>query len=711
MSLFYKINKLSDLEDIPRDSNGNYLFENVLFEDDGNEFLNFDFSNATFIDTDFVNLYMEGFNFENATFENVNIENCIVFRNNFKNATLTNVLFDETNIDYCNFTNATLNNVSIRGGLHGNNIFKGVKLDKNTNYYLLNNNPEIKTEIKKANFIKNFDFDKCKIPSNVPKYQNIPKKLFKKKSSPYLVHFEEYNGIMYPIVIIPKGTVLYSYANAGKHSSNINLSNKELNYYLHLVNKDTNESSIQYEDRKYFYPIPYAAYGVKGLGKKYNMCNIVSTTDDIRLLCLIAPSPLIRSNMYVDHESQELRCPITANPSTDVSFNYAFLYTNTCKGATYDLCLTEELMKDMNLQGSIAIAKQDSISTGPLWRKLMYEKDGKIPKNILKQILYKSCFTSEELKNTDQVGGDGEIEEGEEPEYENNEDDKYENNEEDDDEDEEYVDENVDVFNINRIYGVPEIVICPLKTQYYEHINTEKDALRDMIDAKHYEYMNYKPIDIVPIDQLDYTIKNLRENIVENKQCLLFHFYKPHMNQEYPYIRPITLASDILNLENDIDIDLEKSYSKNKPEHTVFESFIYNIKYNNYVDHIYNFLIENPSENSSENDSEYYYSDSSRERTGGRYIEMIPTSHKMRVTTMKKKSPMKKLLSKRRTLSRKSSSRKLIPKTKDYILTKEKYNNYPAKYPFVLSMVNNIPIVRPNPNWKTSIKIQKHQKK
>ena len=727
------IKNKSDLESVPKDKNGYYLLSGAIFTKasglQGIDFSNAHLNGAIFDDT---NLFKANFtgadlrdakiknftninsaNFENAIMnENTEIIACNIKKANFKNnktmigiklqkCNLYNTVFEDANLSNAkfldclvfnsNFKNTILTNATFKNGNYKNNDYEGAIIDS-----IIIQNSNIKNDIdrlplkkEKQKISEKINFKKCIVPTNIPEYKKMPIELFIKNANQYLVHFEKYKNVIYPIVTIPKGTILYNYAKTKETYSNINNENKILNYHLYLIN-ELNESydvadeyydsaedynsykdyysdeesinssyggngdiNIENEDRKYFYPVPYAAFGITELSNKYNICNIVTTTEDIRLLCLITPSPLRRSIMFKSGKYEELECPLI-DDKTKQKVYYSNFYTSRCKKNTYDLCLNKELMTEMNLQGSIAVTYEDSISISTAWNNLLkHESRREISDSIMRQLILKSCFSAADFQGKTSFPTN------------------------------------------NRIFGIPEIVLCPLKARYLGTPEfTNKEFLRDTIEEKNYSYMSYQPVDIIPLSKLDETLTLITPNIVENTQCLLFHMYRPHMNSDFSYIRDhVSLADDILQRGCDDCVNFKRSYIENEPKYTVFESVLYNVMHNNW--------------NISDLDPSVV--------TGGDSLIIMPGNilNRRQFITLKRKRTMKKSPSQKKQASKRKSANKRTrssrsktpqksPKSKstDYVLTEEEYNNQPSTDPVILTMVNNIPILRPNPNYK-----------
>ncbi len=166
----------------------------------------------------------------------------------------------------------------------------------------------------------------------------------------FKIEMEMYQGSPYPILVIPRGTCLYTGREHMTSPHDLATS------FWHLYKLDQNNNLHQYLNKMgstltYFYPCPNLSYVVNTTFKNIDM---VTTTKDLRLVCLVSPSPLCRF-----HKDNDLR-----NELRRVS-DHRSAYANTfgeCKLQEYDLCFTPQFMKDMHVHGQIAIAHMDSVS-------------------------------------------------------------------------------------------------------------------------------------------------------------------------------------------------------------------------------------------------------------------------------------------------------------------------------------------------------------
>lgn len=165
--------------------------------------------------------------------------------------------------------------------------------------------------------------------------------------NPYLVHYETLpNGAIYPIITIPKGTMLFT--------GRTNVSTTMTNSYAHLFKIKNNQTLDSYSANDfentltYFFPFPYLS---NIIDKFFKTLDMVVLTKDVRLLCLVSPSPLERG--YKDANNKKLYN----------NFEPGDTMVTTCQNRIYDLCINKQLIMDLKLNGYIGIASEDSVST------------------------------------------------------------------------------------------------------------------------------------------------------------------------------------------------------------------------------------------------------------------------------------------------------------------------------------------------------------
>lgn len=164
--------------------------------------------------------------------------------------------------------------------------------------------------------------------------------------NPYVVHYENYNGKDYPILTILKGTLLFT---AREHISN-SLSTSFFHLYKLYGNPTlTNYEKNDFEDvMTYFFPVPYIASIVN---LDFTTMDMVVLTKEVRLMCLISPSPITRG----DKSEKENLVDINNNPYYEDEIK-------PCPTRDYDACISREIIYGLRLNGYIGLAYQDSLS-------------------------------------------------------------------------------------------------------------------------------------------------------------------------------------------------------------------------------------------------------------------------------------------------------------------------------------------------------------
>lgn len=326
------------------------------------------------------------------------------------------------------------------------------------------------------------DIENVLFESNSPERSESPDFL-KKTTNPYMVHYKYYDGKAYPIITIPKGTILYTYTYIDEKTHILD------NLY------NINEYANYEKELKFFYSVPYGSkFGIDG---KYNYCHIVALTAEMRLLCMVSPAPQTMENMF-DQDN---------NPSTNDCGEqyYDSSVTFPCELFEHDLCISREFMEAMNVQGYINVDKEDSISNGTVWDKNINNRDYSV---FMKDYIMGSCVSSTFVKESN-----------------------YNNINR--------------VFSIetpaNTLYGLPQIVLCPIKTilfgedhtplyDEYNSIKYKRIALKNRFFFKNYNYFH---IDSCLIEDIKKTVEKFKTDIVQNRQYHLFYLLNTHRDIDY----------------------------------------------------------------------------------------------------------------------------------------------------------------------------------
>jgi len=186
--------------------------------------------------------------------------------------------------------------------------------------------------------------------------------ILKENPNPFLIHYEKFEGENVPIISIPKGTILFTGRN-----NDVLPTNQSFSHLYKLHSNDTIEKyqKNDYENTMtYFFPYPYM---IKYVLQTIKTIDMVVTTTDIRLLCLISPSGLTRADREFEDEVKVIK---------------------TCKSRNYDLCLPNKLLHELKINGYIGIAEADAVSTNFSSIEPQFEKN---KMNLLDSILLNSC--------------------------------------------------------------------------------------------------------------------------------------------------------------------------------------------------------------------------------------------------------------------------------------------------------------------------------
>ena len=456
------------------------------------------------------------------------------------------IIINNQTLEYIHLPNVRTS-IKIFGNPMLNDIEKQIKEYKKTKYYTFccttiitndenDNEPDIEigTDIDKDLL----HIDEWNFTTNVDEYKKSP--TFLHNNNDFFISYIEYNGYEYPIITLPKGTILYNY----DRGNNINIKDK----YYKLYNL---EQDYELEKQlKFFYPLPYAAF--MGIETNYNYCNIVVTNNDIKILCLLSPAPQSNETLRLQPKNKVIN-----NNLYGVNY-YDNNLTFKCDIYEHDLCINLNMMKEMNLQGYISIAEKDSISNGEVWRKNISNEHFA---EFIKEYLFKSCFSSIYQKNNN-------------VDYIN-----------------QCLDTKLPNYLKNRLFGVPEIALVPLNSKYFfdldiqQHIFDNFNNTHDFnelnnsnINQLFYNYFNYSIIDICNLTELKKSLERIECNIITNKQSQIFQLFS---------VGVINNSSKITSIEkikfDDVDyISSYKNENKTNP-FCCFETIGYHLLNNNKI--------------------------------------------------------------------------------------------------------------------------------
>lgn len=338
-------------------------------------------------------------------------------------------------------------------------------------------------------------------------------------TNPYLVHYETYNGRAYPIVSILKGTLLFTarvHLSDSIHSSYFHLYKLAGNSSLHDYTKDDCENALTY-----FYPVPYMASVITS---QFRTMDMVVLQKDIKLLCLISPSPIDRS---IKNEKMDVRDPYT----NDIYYDNNDL--KPCEHRDYDICLSNEVIRALKLNGYIGISYSDSLSVPS---NLFKVKDPFF-RDFRQSLVYlSSCFNNGIYPKRVKIAGDDPL-----------------------------GDRFVDKMIYERTYGIPEVALFPYDfhtypddaeyTRVYNRFQENVNANTNNIIADENHFL-FKHVDhVVGRDTIDVAMnmgdmldEKYRDNIGKSLQC-------------YPLLNVFNDEVDIDKMHYVVDFDYSISYN------------------------------------------------------------------------------------------------------------------------------------------------------
>ena len=438
---------------------------------------------------------------------NVNIKEILTIKSNI----LDVVIEDNPNLETIRMNNSVLRTLQITG----NPILKFVQAIPITNLVIIKDNPlldydELFLQFSEFPIVKIYipNIEITKPETKCHKSLNIKDIEFEnnsetRKKSPdflntenqFIIHNECYDGRAYPIITIPKGMLLYTYTNI-EHG---------IDLFANIYN--TNNYDNYENEIKFFYSVPYGAK--LGIDGKYNHCNIVVLTADVRLLCLLSPAPQNMETMMFPSKNGVI--DKTGKPCV----LYSSDITHPCELYDHDLCLQKKFRMVMNLQGYINIDIEDSMSNGDAWKNV-YGNAKYV--DIIKEYLQGSCISSTRISESNY---------------------KYINN----------------IYSLripqNTLFGLPQIALCPLKNHLFDEPhkyiyekflpkNLKRKALMEKFIFKNF---NYYMVDSCPIEEIEETLDMLKNDIVQNRQYHLFYLLNTYKDPSFIHwknVGPIT---------------------------------------------------------------------------------------------------------------------------------------------------------------------------
>ena len=394
-------------------------------------------------------------------------------------------------------------------------------------YIMENLNPEDKYILEKS--IRNENIDKKNV---IFKSENfIDESLLNnlhETLNQYLIHYETFEGKSYPIITIPKGLMLFT----GRK----NLSNNENLSFFHLFKLYGKTSFGDYEKNSfedaltYFFPMPIMT---RIISNHFQRIDIVTTTQDIRLLCLISPSPISRYD-----KSDENKLNILDENGVPIYDNTDF---TTCPSRLYDICLTNKIIYGLELNGYIGMPVEDSLSKHKSSFYKVFKRQGI---NLRDTLLFDSSTFNNDIKQDPKMKTI------------------------------------LDMMYYQRTFGIPEICLIPYNIHKYNQ-SVERRIKKYRVLYNSYNANLNNQYYTIPIENFifkpyqhfigGYThqiLENLEQFLDENK-----HFYYKSL-QSYPLFNVLKTEADETFVENGMFVPFDfptsvknnlfaKSYAKN----------------------------------------------------------------------------------------------------------------------------------------------------
>ncbi len=195
--------------------------------------------------------------------------------------------------------------------------------------------------------------------------------------NPYLIHYETFEGTSYPIITIPKGLMLFT----GRKY----LPRNEAESFIHLYKLYNNPNFEDYEKNDfedtltYFFPMPIMIQSAISLF--FTRVDIVTTTKDIKLLCLMSPSPISR-NIHNIEEKDNVK-----NNEGNIAYNNTELFS--CQSRSYDICISKKIIYGLKLNGYIGMPFLDTVTSHKENLQRYFKKNGVKLKDSQ---LFESCL-------------------------------------------------------------------------------------------------------------------------------------------------------------------------------------------------------------------------------------------------------------------------------------------------------------------------------
>ena len=299
--------------------------------------------------------------------------------------------------------------------------------------------------------------------------------------------------------------------------------------HLYKIHESYDEEISFENSGTFFYPLPYYAQVVN---ENFNTIDLVVLTEDTRLLCTVSPSPITRGIRHKNDTTKGL--------------------TN-CTKKDYDLCISMDVMKGLNIQGYIGMAYQDSLTTHSSTMNTFLKKSlirgYKELADVVESIYNRACVNRKD----------------------------------------------VNIENEDDFIGIPEITIIPFLFNsytnqdfieqiqtFYIHNNNKNTAKKIINENK--KYYSFYTLHSITGENLIDACKKLskimeaeKDNYGQSLQSPMFNVYLPE-REKNPIIKDKTMSISDFTFK---DVDYKQTYLSNLTNTTnptcysAFETYMY----------------------------------------------------------------------------------------------------------------------------------------
>ena len=176
-----------------------------------------------------------------------------------------------------------------------------------------------------------------------------------------------------PLVTLPPGTLLFRGFRLPAEKA-MNTSKEVLDFYKDFLgeSKDNKSVCLTPTHNTFFYPTPYVAFGIHGVGTQFNAMAVYVTTRPLTVISLMSPSKLVRGSGHAyGGQAPFMRC----SEGIAMEHQCRTLQQYELKALGYDNCLNPKFAQASGVRGWMAIADLDSLEPGKLRKEGREAKD------------------------------------------------------------------------------------------------------------------------------------------------------------------------------------------------------------------------------------------------------------------------------------------------------------------------------------------------